>query len=142
MELMGSKDLKIEMPSGYTKAGEGDRHGSYEWAWSKWIGDLNYFVTASLTHDVVEYQAEVWIGADNGLRYTRDLFAQFSVHPTQTAKEVEEQLNELVKSAAERAEKLTADDLTDTRVSTYSMSERKELIELAKKPQGDDNSEE
>lgn len=100
--------------------GGGERHGAWEWVWSKPRGAKghSYVTLAALDPAPGFYFIEVWAGADNGVHFGRYLVSRFPASRVE-AIQTEESVTNIVdtlKNAAEIATVLTDTDLTGTYV--------------------------
>lgn len=107
-----------------------ERHGSWEWIFSKMLRDLDRFVVVALTNPPVTitptepwYAIEVWAGAANKNRFVRRLVSEFrAVGTTEFESTIRDRLIVPLAHAMEVAESLRPVDLVQSYPSPHSAS--------------------
>lgn len=106
-------------PLGFRLLDLGDRHGSWEWMFSKRRADLDCFVSVALTRlsEAVPpspwHAVEVWAGADDGNRFVRRLVLDFRASES-AQNEVRAKLEDSLVRATKLAESFRVADLAET----------------------------
>lgn len=126
-------------PQGYECFGSGERHGSYEWTWSrKYYGGLTRFIVVTLTPPLepppLQCRLEVWMGAHgDDERFGRYLVAQWDgVDPKKSDEEpLKKKLSSAVAEAAARANLLVLGDLSSLGVTTQLAKEAGEETKVS-----------
>jgi hypothetical protein len=98
-----------------------DRHGAFEWWLGSVFGAPDRFLVASVTpqepptsNPTADYN--IWIGADDGRRFTRRLFR----HQLVTIESIGPELEQFLSSAIEAVNTLQEDDLDQSRPMRFS----------------------